>query len=448
MNLDILFNPKSIALIGATDRPNSVGLALVKNILASSKKRKVYLVNPFRKKILDYKSYNSLLDIPSSIDLVIIAVPAKVVPQIIDECVTKKVKGVIIISAGFAELGEKETKVQNSIAQKLKKAGIPLIGPNCLGIISLPNNLNASFAPANPPQGNISFISQSGAVIDSVIDKSLGENYGFSQIISCGNEAGLTLNDFLKFVAKDKKTKVIIVYVEEIKRGREFIKVARRITKKKPIVILKAGKTKAGQKAVQSHTGSLAGQAEIYSAAFRKAGVIEVNTLEEMFDVAKVLSWQPKIKNGVAIITNGGGCGVLAADYCTQLGLNLSILSSKTLNRIDKSKLMNPAYSRRNPLDIIGDALAVRYKVAIESLLSQKDINGLIVIQTLQLMTEIEKDAKVIISAHRKFPSKAIVCCFLGGEITQPGIDLLEKNHIPNYPDVYRSVRAMKTLVR
>ena len=448
MSLDVFFNPKSIALVGATDRRNSVGLALVKNVFSTSKRRNIYLINPFRKRVLGKKTYPSILNVASSIDLVVIAVPSKLVPQIIDECIQKKVKGVIIISAGFAELGREGIRVQNDIAQKLKKARIPLIGPNCLGIISLSNKLNASFAPATPPRGNIAFISQSGAVIDSVIDSSLGESYGFSHIISCGNEAGLTLNDFLEFLENDRATKVIIIYVEEIKEGREFIKIAQRITKKKPIIVLKAGKTKAGQRAVQSHTGSLAGEEEVYSAAFLQSGVIEVSSLEEMFDLAKALAWQPRIKNNIAVITNGGGCGVLAVDYCEERGIHLSRIYQKTLKRIDQSHLMNPAYSRKNPLDIIGDALSSRYEVAIENILRQKDIEGLIVIQTFQLMTETEKDAKVIISAHKKFPFKAIVCAFLGGKMTQPGINLLEKHHIPNYSDVLRAVKAMDVLIK
>lgn len=448
MSLDNIFNPKSVVVIGASEKPNSVGLALAQNTLKGRKRREIYFVNPFHKNILGHKSYSSILEIKKPVDLAVIAVPSKLVSHIIDECIQKRVKGVIIISAGFAELGKNGKQLQDNISDKLKKAKIPLIGPNCLGIISLSNNLNASFAPATPPQGSIAFISQSGAVIDSVIDMSLGKNYGFSNIISCGNEAGLTLNDFLEFEEKDKSTKVIIAYVEEIKDGRKFIKVAKRITKKKPIIIIKAGKTQAGQKAVQSHTGSLAGESEVYSAAFLQSGVIEVNSLEEMFDLAKALSWQPRIDNGVAVVTNGGGCGVLAVDYCQELGIHLSKISNRTLKKIDDSHLMNPAYSRKNPLDIIGDALSDRYQVAVESLLEQNDIKGLIIIQTFQLMTETKKDAKVIISAHRKFPSKAIVCSFLGGKMTQPGIDLLERNHIPNYPDVLRAVKSMKYLIK
>ncbi|PIU47162.1 hypothetical protein COS93_00515 [bacterium (Candidatus Gribaldobacteria) CG07_land_8_20_14_0_80_33_18] len=446
-NLEKIFNPKTIAIIGASPKKNSVGWGLVKNILEGKDSRKFFYVNPFEKEIGGIKCFSKIGDISQEIDLAVIAVRAKIVPQIVEQCCRKKVGGIIIISSGFAEIGKEGEILQDKIIKLVKSAKIPLIGPNCLGIIRPSIKLNVSFAPAFPKPGNIAFISQSGALIDSIIDKSLSENYGFSFLISYGNEADLTLSDFLLFVNKDRQTKVITVYLEGLKGGRNFMKVAKKISKIKPIVVLKAGRTEMGKKAVFTHTASLAGNYQIYQALFKQTGIIGVETIEELFDIAKVLAWQPKCKNGIGIITNGGGCGVLMADYCQELGVNLVKLDSKTIQKLKDSKIMHPAFSRNNPLDIVGDALSKDYQIAIEALLKQKNIYGLLIIQTLQIMTEVEKNAKIIVEAKRKWPEKPIVCCFLGGEMTKKGVEILEKNKIPNYPDLKRAAKAMKVLI-
>jgi acetyl coenzyme A synthetase (ADP forming)-like protein len=446
-NLEKIFNPKTVALIGATDRPGSVGLGICKNLLEGRRKRKVFFVNPYRRKVLGQKTHFLITSIKEPIDLAIIAVPAKVVLKVVKESVEKKVGGIIIISAGFAESGKKGRGLQSKIVRIIKKASIPLIGPNVLGVIRPSLKLNATFAPAMPPAGRIGLISQSGALIDSVIDKSLLENYGFSSIISSGNEADLTLTDFLEWLAQDQKTKAIAIYLEGLKNGRRFLKVAKKVVKTKPLVVIKAGRTRVGGKAALSHTAALAGDPQVYSAAFRQAGIIEVETIEELLDAAKALAWQPRCKNSIAIVTNGGGCGVLAADYCEQLDIKLSKLNSQTIKKLKKPKIMHPAFLTTNPLDIVGDALPERYKVAIEALLAQKDIFGLIVIQTLQIMTDSKKDARIIIEAKKKWPQKPIIACFMGGKLTSPGINLLEKAKIPNYPDPERAVLTMKALM-
>ena len=440
-----LFNPKTVAVIGATDRPGSVGRGLCKNLLEGKNKRKIYFVNPFKNKVFGIKTYPKITDIKERVDLAIIAVPAKIVPEVAKDCARKKVLGVIIISSGFAETGEQGKKLQNEVKKILKD--IFLVGPNCLGVINPFIKLNASFAPQTPQKGEIAFISQSGALIDSVIDKSLDENYGFSWIISYGNEAGITLTDFLEFVYQDKNTKTIALYLEGVKEGRKFYQTLRKITPKKPVVILKGGKTKLSQKAVSSHTGSLAGEKEIYSAVFKQAGAIEVESVEEMFDVAKALSWLPQCKNGIGIITNGGGAGILTTDYCQSFGIKLPKLKEKTIRKINLSSVIPSHWSKNNPVDIIGDALSDRYKIAIEALLSQKNIYGLIVIQTLQIMTQPLENAKIIIEAKKRWKEKPIICVFMGGKNVKKAVKLLEKNKIPNYPDPLRAVRAMKTMI-
>ncbi|GAI58553.1 unnamed protein product, partial [marine sediment metagenome] len=234
----------------------------------------------------------------------------------VKECCEKKAGGIIIISSGFAESGKKGKVLQDEIIKMVKKARVPLVGPNCLGIVRPSIKLNASFAPASPQKGEIAFLSQSGALIDSVIDRNLIENYGFSNLISYGNEADLEISDFLEWLKKDKETKVIALYIEGVKNGRRFMKIAKEVSRLKPILALKAGKTKRGAEAVTTHTASLAGIYETYSAVFKQTGIIETGTIEELFDVSKTLSWQPRCKNGLGIVTNGGGCGVLMADYC------------------------------------------------------------------------------------------------------------------------------------
>ncbi len=462
MKLDSIFNPKTVAVIGATDRIGSVGRGLVKNLLDRTNessqgrteksaqgglKRKIYLVNPNRNKVFGIKTFPKIGTIDKKIDLAIIAVPAKIVLKIVKECCQKKVRAIIIISSGFAEIGANGALLQNRIVALTNRAKIALVGPNCLGVLRPPTGLNASFAPLSPNQGGLALISQSGALLDSIIDASADKFYGFSTIISYGNEAGLTLPNFLDWAGKDKKTKVIALYFEGLKNGREFFNIAKKVNKIKPVVVLRGGKTKTAQKAVSSHTGVLAGASQIYSTAFKQAGLIEVQSLEELLDISKALVWQARCKNGIGIVTNGGGAGILAADYCHQLGINLTKLNPTVKGKIDKAKAMHRGWSKNNPADIVGDALSDRYKIAIEALLSQNDIYGLMVIQTMQVMTESIKNAKIIIKAKKKYPKKPIVTVFMGGRLTGPAIKLLEKNKIPNYSDPLRAARAIKALI-
>ena len=431
-----IFNPKSVALIGATDRAGSVGKGLAINLLEGEKKRNVFFVNPNRKKVLNKKTYPQLKDIEQGIDLAVIVVPAKIVLQIVKECCEKKVKAVIIISSGFAETGTKGAFIQKQIQDFLECGNISLIGPNCLGILRPSTGLNVSFAPFTPKAGGIALISQSGALLDSIIDASSNKSYGFSAIISYGNEAGLKLTDFLKWADNDPETKVISIYMEGLKNGREFFEIAEK--SKKPIVVLKGGKTKTSQKAVSSHTGALAGEAEIYSTAFKQAKIFEVESIKQLLNVSKALSWQPRCRNGIGIVSNGGGVAILSADYCDKYNIILPDLKFK----------MPEKWSQNNPLDIIGDAISEDYSLAINSLLKQENIYGLIILQTVQRMTDSLKNAKIIIEAKKKFKNKPIVTAFLGEKNIRKAVDLLEKNKIPNYSDPLEAVEAIKALIK
>jgi acetyltransferase len=444
MNLDRLFKPKTIAVIGASPVQDSVGFGLVKNLSVKNNRRKIYCVNPKYQIVFGYECYKNITDINDNIDLVVIAVKAPLVPHVVNQCIEKKVGGVVIVSAGFAETGKEGKAMQDEIVKKLAENNIPLIGPNCLGILNPKDDLNASFAPAMPKKGDIAFISQSGALIDSIIDLALSENFGFSKIISVGNMAGLGLIDFLEYLIKDKDTKVITLYIETIKEGRKFIEIAKK--SRKPIIIIKSGKSSMALEAVSTHTGSLAGDYQIYKTAFKQAEVLETDSILEMFDIAKAVSWQPAIKNGVSIVTNGGGIGILTVDYCSDSGIKLPDLKQATIEKIDKK--MNPAWSKRNPIDVLGDADAIKYESAIFESLRQHDIYGVIVLQTLQIMTNPLENAKRIIEIKKKFPNKAIICSFVGGHLTRNSIDLLEQNNIPNYTDPKRAVKAMESLIK
>lgn len=446
-NLSPIFDPKSIALIGATDREGSVGLGIAKNLLTGKEEREIFFVNPNREEVLGEKTYPSVKDIEQEIDLAIIAVPAKVVPKVAKECTEKKVKGAIIISAGFAEVGKEGEKRQEKVKKIFQEKDIPLIGPNCLGVIIPPINLNASFAPATPKTGSIAFLSQSGALVDSVVDKSLLEGYGFSGLVSFGNQADVEVCDLLDFFGKDERTKAITLYLEGLDKGRKFIEKASEVSQRKPIIALKAGVSESGKEAVGSHTGSLAGNSEVYEAAFKKAGIFQVDTLQGLLDTSLALAWQQPCENNIAIVTNGGACGVMTTDWCEKYGVNLVELEEETLDKLEDSEVMSPAFSKRNPLDIVGDASEKRYRVAIEALLEQENIKGLIVIQTLQVMTDPEENAKVIVEAQRKWKEKPILPCFVGGEMTKKGVKILLENKIPNFSEPQRAALAMKSLI-
>jgi len=454
--LEQFFKPRSIAIIGASRKKNSVGqgvlLSLLNGGVFKSKtnlpfKGKIYPVNPNAEELLGLKCYKSIVDIPGIVDLAIICVPAKIVPFVIAECAKKKVKGAIIISAGFSEIGGAGEELQKEIVHIAKKAGIRIVGPNCLGIMNPWESLNASFGPCMPKKGHVAFFSQSGALIDSVIDWALENNYGFSSVVSLGNKADLNVSDFLLWALEDKNTKSIALYLEGVKDGKEFLKVAKKVAKYKPIVALKAGRSATGMKAVSSHTGSLAGSYEIYKAAFKQVGIINAKNVDELFESADALANQPACKNGIAIITNGGGAGVLCADHCEEFGINLVKLNKDTIKKLDKSGKMHPAYSRRNPLDLVGDAQSERYMVAIDTVLSQKDVYGLIVIQTLQTMTEPLLDAKAVLHARKKYPNKPIITSYMGGKYTRKAVELLESNHVPDFNVPYKAAKAMKSLI-
>jgi acetyltransferase len=449
------FNPRSIAVIGASSKSESVGYGVMKGLLQgfvlnSGYGRpfngKIFPVNPFLERVMGLDCFNSVSDIKESVDLAVVCVPAAIVPSVLAQCGKKKIKNVVIISAGFSEVGIKGKELQDKIIGIALKYKINLLGPNCLGFLRPSTGLNVSFALTIPSSGSIAFVTQSGALADSVIDWAVKERYSFSTIVSVGNSAILDVSDFIEWAGEDSFTKVITVYVEGVNNGKKFMDVLSRVSKKKPVIILKGGKTKKGSKAAGSHTASLVGNANVFEAAVLQSGGIFVDTIEELFDFAKVLSEQPMLEgNAVAVISNSGAGGVLCADYCERYNLNMVELKKETIKKLDSTRLMSPVYSRSNPLDIVGDALPKTYEAAINVLLEEDYIKGLFVIQTIQTMTQPVSDAEIVVKAFKKF-GKPMICVFMGGKFSSKAVNILQNGNIPDFNDVKKAVKAMALL--
>jgi acetyl coenzyme A synthetase (ADP forming)-like protein len=435
--LDAIFYPKTLAVIGASREPGSVGHSLLANIIDSRFQGIVYPVNPNAKGILGIKSYPNVTEIPDIVDLAVIIVPARLVPAILEECGKKNVKGAIVISAGFKEIGGEGIALENEVKKIIEHYDIGLFGPNCLGMINADplTSLNATFGTQMPLEGNIAFMSQSGALCVAVLDYAIESNVGFSKFISMGNKAGLTENELLLYLKEDPKTDVILMYLEDLVDGRKFMSIAREITthpkNPKPIIALKAGRTLLGARAASSHTGSLAGSDKVYNAIFDQCGVLRGDTLEEIFDYVKAFSSQP-LPGGenVAIITNSGGPGILATDALIQNGLKIATFSPGTRKAL--KKILPPTASINNPVDMIAEAQHKQYEATLKEILSQKDIHSAMVILTPTAFTDVEKISWAIVNAT-KTHKKPMVCCYLGVYDVSKGLDILEANGIPTY---------------
>ncbi len=452
MNLAPLFNPKSIAIIGASQRFQSVGHAIFKNLLANRFQGIIYPVNPKVESIDGVKTYPSILAIPDRVDLAILIVPAEATLSVFKDCLKKGVAGAIVISAGFKEVGEAGAKLERELAALAVKNKIPLLGPNCLGLINTDPgvSMNASFARSMPQKGNISFISQSGALCTAVLDYARAANIRFSKFISMGNKAVINEIDLLEFLEKDKETDVILMYLEELVNPRKMIDLCRRITGDdghvKPILAIKSGRTLEGAKAASSHTGSLAGSDEVFDFVFAQGGILRVESVQELFDYAKAFSSGelPK-KNRIAIVTNAGGPGIMATDAAVRYGLQIPTLSAKTVAALKKE--LPATANTQNPVDVIGDAQHNRYQAALKIVLKEKEIDGVIVILTPQAMTDIEEIAQVVGQIGSK-SKKPVLACFMGIYDVSQGVKILEKWGIPHYSFPESAAKAFSGLTR
>jgi len=433
-NLDKIFNPQNVAIIGASDVEGSVGYAIVKNFTQVGFAGKVYFVNIKKPEILGVKTYQSVDQIPEPVDLAIIATPAKTVPDVIVECGKAQVKGVIIVSAGFKETGPDGKALEEKLFDTAKKYGIRVIGPNCIGIIRPRVNLNATFLDKMPKAGNIAFLSQSGALGSAILDWAIHENIGFSNFVSVGSMVDVDFGDLIDYFGSDPKTKSILMYVEGITEARKFMSASRHFARTKPIIVVKSGKFSESAKAAASHTGSLSGEDGIYDAAFKRAGIVRVSEIADLFNAAEVLGTQPLPKGpNLAIITNAGGPGVMATDSLIGFGGKLAKISQKSMDSLNA--VLPPFWSHGNPIDVLGDAKADRYKAALDAALNDDNVDGILLIFTQQAVSESVEIAKAIVELVRNKPyqNKTILTSFMGFGAVQEANHILNANNIPTY---------------
>lgn len=427
------FAPKSIAVIGASAVAGKVGNDVIMN-LKSTYRGAVYPINPKEAEIEGIKVYPSIAKTPTVPDLAIVVIPAEFVPTVVEECGKRGCRNLVVISAGFKEIGGTGIELENKLLELKKKYKLRILGPNCLGYINVGQKTNASFAEAFPKFGNVGFFSQSGALGTAVLDTAEAQKLGLSHFISVGNKSDINELDLLAYLGEDQKTKVILAYLESITNGVEFMELAKKVGRKKPIVVLKSGKTEAGMKAVSSHTGSLAGSAIVYSAAFKQAGIIEAEDAMDFFDLAEGFAYQNyPAGNRVAILTNAGGPGILLTDYLPNYGMKLAELSAKT--QAELKEVLPTASNVHNPVDVLGDALADRYEKAFKILIKDKNIDTIIVALTPQRMTQIPETTTAIGKWKLK-TDKTVVCCFMGELETIKNYQFFADNKLPqfNYP--------------
>jgi acetyl coenzyme A synthetase (ADP forming)-like protein len=445
VSLEKFFNPQSIAIIGASRQKGKVGYEILSNIVAAGYEGEIFPINPKADTIEGLRCYPDLQSVGKAPDLVIIIVPARLVPALMQQCVKVGAKSVIIITAGFKEVGEEGRELEKQVVQIAKQAGIRIIGPNCLGVIAPANKLNASFAGDLPAPGVIGYLSQSGALLAAILDMANANSIGFSKLVSIGNKADVDELDVIEALASDLQTKVIAGYLESISNGNQFVREVEQISHDKPILLIKAGGTEAGAKAASSHTGSLAGAEAAYESAFERAGIIRCSSIRQQFDYAQAFASQPLPAGPrVAVITNAGGPGIMAADTIEQQGLTFAKLTDETIEKL--ASRLPPAANLYNPIDVLGDALADRYEFALDAALADPNVDTVLVLLTPQAMTEPVATAQAIVRITRQKPDKPVLTCFLGADKIQEGVKILRDGGIPQTDATERAVATIKVM--
>jgi len=433
--LDAIFLPKSVAVVGATEKPNSVGRTVLWNLMNTPFGGPVYPVNPTRPSVLGIKAYPKLSDLPEKPDLIVVTTPAAIIPGLMSEAADLSIPGAIIISAGFKEIGPAGAELERQVLAQVRRGNMRLIGPNCLGVLSPLHGSNPSFAPSMVRKGSVAFLSQSGALGCAVLDWSLREGVGFSSFVSIGSMLDVGWGDLISYFGDDPNTKSIVIYMESIGDARSFLSAAREVALTKPIIIIKPGRTAGAAKAAASHTGSLTGSDDVLDAAFKRCGVLRVNDISEVFDMSEVLGKQPRPQgNRLTIITNAGGPGVLATDALLTTGGTLAEISKETMDELNKN--LPSVWSHNNPIDVIGDASPELYTKALEIAGRDKNSDGLLVILTPQAMTDCTGTAEKL-KAFGHIEGKPVLASWMGGNIVAEGEVLLNKANIPTfaYPD-------------
>jgi acetyl coenzyme A synthetase (ADP forming)-like protein len=444
--MDYFFQPKSVAIIGASRDPKKIGHVIFRNFVEGHFSGKIFPINPNTEELFGHKCYPSVLQVEDRIELAVITVPALIVPSVLEECGKKKIPAAIIITGGFKEIGNAD--LENQVASIIKKHNIRTIGPNCIGCFDPYTGVDTFFLPRykleRPGKGRIAFISQSGALGSVVLDWMAMKGYRISKFVSYGNAVDVDEADLTEYLANDKDTDVICAYFEGVKEGRKFYEIARKVSQKKPIIVLKGGTTIEGTKAVASHTGSLAGSAEIYSTAFKQAGVIQVRDLEQVFDFARVLSTEPCTRgNRVQIITDGGGYGVMTTDWLIKNGLQLSQMSQQNTDKIRNA--CPPHVVVKNPIDLTGDADTERYRLAIEAAMDDPNVDMIAVIILFQIPT-LTPDVVDVVSAISDRKKKPLIVIAAGGRYTEVLKKSLEDFGVPCFSYPEGAALALKAL--
>ncbi|OPY33284.1 MAG: succinyl-CoA synthetase subunit alpha [Methanomassiliicoccales archaeon PtaU1.Bin124] len=440
-----LFEPNSVAVVGAAREPNKVGHVILKNLIEDGFQGPIYPVNPKAEEILGLKCYPSLTAVPGDVELVVIVTPAKFVNGVMEEAGKRGIKAAIVISAGFKEAGKEGAVLEAEMSAIAKLYGMRVLGPNCLGLISTHHKMNATFTATFPSEGGVAISSQSGAICSVLLDWAAGTNMGFSKFVSVGNKMDIEESYLLEYFRNDDETKVIGMYIEAIDRGKDFLEQAKLTTRTKPIIALKAGRTATGAKAASSHTGALSGSDRVYDAALQKVGIIRVKTMEELFDLLTVFSSMPLPKDDrVAIVTNAGGLGVMAADALADSGLTLASLRPETLEKL-KNRLP-PAANLYNPVDVIGDADADRYEAAIQIVMEDENVSSILALMAPTDLVDIPSVARTV--GGFAGSSKPIVTAFVGGEGLKEAVSILRRSGVPNYESPDRAAHALGSMLR
>ena len=439
-SLEKLFGPESIAILGASNRKGSVGFSLMSNLVASGYRGVVYPVNPKRKSVLGIRCYKSLAEVPEQVDLAIVATPSFIVPKVVEECVNAGAKSLIVVSSGFGEIGEEGRKLELELGRIIRGTGTRLLGPNCLGYIRTDKRINASFAIRNALPGKMALISQSGALCSGILDWAQKQNVGFKYFISVGSMLDINFADLIEFIGEDKEVESIAIYMESIKDSEEFMKAAKKFSLKSPIIVAKSGRFEESAKAAVSHTGSMAGNDEVFEAAFEKAGIVRVENVQELLGSAQALAKQPLPKgNRLAVITNAGGPGVMATDAVIRNKCRLARLSKKAMERLEKE--MPSHWSRSNPIDLLGDAGPELYEKALNVVLGEKGVDGVVVILSPQAISKPVEVARAVAEKAKK-PGKTVLACWLGEGFVEQGREVLRKNCVPCYRTPEEAVRV------
>jgi len=450
MTESVFLSPKSIAVVGASDKEGSVGRAITSNIMKGYKGT-VFPISPSRDTVFDQKAYKSVLDVPEEIDLAVVITKNTIVPTVLEECGKKKIQGAIVITAGFKEVDEEGKKLEQQLKDISKKYNLRIIGPNCLGVMNLEPQtmMNSTFLKITPKSGEIALVSQSGAICAALVEDASAQGIGFSAVISMGNKADMTEIDVLKMLADHEQTKVIVMYLEDMGDGQEFLKVCKQITKKneikKPVLVLKSGRSPEGAKAAMSHTGALMGSDEIYDALLKQSGAIRVDTMEELFDYATAFSKQPlPVEGDLVIVSNAGGPAIISTDSCSKLGIKMAKIE-EIRSKIDA--VIPPWGSSRNPVDIVGDADFNRFENVLNEVLQHKNVGSVISMCTPSATLDYDKLAEVIVKMSKKY-KKTMLASLMGLDEGITNREILAAGDVPYYTYAEGSIRALKAMLR